>query len=170
MPEDDIVRIRINNNLIGIVGLTQVMEEMAKPYSHRPDDETGMEMIRRLEVNNYIPRGARPVYAKSLVREFRRYLGQPVEEEPGDGLCILVLGPGCARCTQMEIDVREVLAEMNLPGELQHVTDIREIGRYGVLGLPALVINDRVLSVGTIPHRNKIKEWLCEAINNKRKE
>lgn len=170
MPEDKITRIRINNNLIGIVGLTQVMEEMASTFASRPDDEIGMEMIRRLEVNNYIPRSARPVYTKALVREFRRYLGQPVEEEPGEGLCILVLGPGCARCTQMEIDVREVLAEMNLPGELQHVTDIREIGRYGVLGLPALVINDRVLSVGTIPHRNKIKEWLSEAIKETRKE
>lgn len=168
MPGDKITRIRINNNIIGIVGLTQVMEEMASSFASLPDDETGMEMIRRLEVNNYIPRSARPVYTKVLVREFRRYLGQPVEEEPGEGLCILVLGPGCARCTQMEIDVREVLAEMNLPGELQHVTDIREIGRYGVLGLPALVINDHVVCVGQTPHRRQIKEWLKEALEKNR--
>lgn len=170
MPEDDITRIRINNNLIGIVGLTQVIDEMTNPYSHRSDNEIGAEMIRRLEAKNYIPHRARDLYARALAQEFRKHLGQHVDDQAVEGLRIAVLGPGCAHCTQMEIDVREVLAEMKLPGELQHVTDIREIGRYDVLGLPALVINNRVLSVGTIPHRNKIKEWLSEAIKDKRED
>jgi predicted DsbA family dithiol-disulfide isomerase len=69
----------------------------------------------------------------------------------------------------MEMDVREVLAEMKLPAELLHVTDVREIGNYGVMGVPALVINDRVVCVGQTPQRNKIKEWLQAAASFNRK-
>jgi predicted DsbA family dithiol-disulfide isomerase len=70
----------------------------------------------------------------------------------------------------MEMDVREVLAEMKLPAELLHVTDVREIGKYGVMGVPALVINDRVVCVGQTPHANEIKEWLQAAMSFDRKE
>jgi hypothetical protein len=43
MPEDNITQIRINNNLIGIVGLQQVMEKMADKFAGRPDEEIGAE-------------------------------------------------------------------------------------------------------------------------------
>ena len=80
MPEDSIQQIRINNSLIGIVGLKKVMENMAGPFADRPDDEIGEEIIRRIEASNYIPQKARPLYARALVQEFRKHLGQPVEE------------------------------------------------------------------------------------------
>jgi hypothetical protein len=55
------------------------------------------------------------------------------------------------------------MQEMGLAAEYQHITDIREIGKYGIMGLPALLINDRVVSAGTTPPKNKIKAWLTEA-------
>jgi hypothetical protein len=61
------------------------------------------------------------------------------------------------------MDVRDVMAEMNLAGDLTHVTDLREIGKYGVMGTPALVINRKVVSVGTTPEKRKIHQWLEEA-------
>jgi protein tyrosine phosphatase (PTP) superfamily phosphohydrolase (DUF442 family) len=66
----------------------------------------------------------------------------------------------------MEIDVREIMTELNIAGELIHVSDMKEIAKYGIMGVPALVINNRVVSVGQTPHRNKIKEWLQEAQKN----
>jgi small redox-active disulfide protein 2 len=170
MPEDSVMQIRINNNLVGIAGLKQVMEKMSGEFAQRPDDEIGAEMIRRLSENNYIPKQARGLYAQALVREFRKYLGQPVDERPVSGLRIAILGPGCSRCSRMEMDVREVLAEMKLPAELLHVTDVREIGKYGVMGVPALLINSRVVCVGQTPHRNQIKSWLRESMSSDGKE
>ncbi len=169
MPEDNVMQIRINNSLVGIIGLGQVMEKMVGEFSSCPDEEIGAEMIRRLSENNYIPRRARDLYVHALVREFKKYLGQTVDEQPVSGLRIAVLGPGCSQCSRMEMDVREVLAEMKLPAELLHVTDVREIGNYGVMGVPALVINDRVVCVGQTPQRNKIKEWLQAAVSFNRK-
>ena len=170
MPEDNVMQIRINNNLVGIIGLEQVMEKMVGEFSSCPDEEIGAEMMRHLEKNNYIPKQASGLYTIALVHEFKKYLGQPVDEQPMTGVRIAVLGPGCSRCSRMEMDVREVLAEMKLPAELLHVTDVREIGKYGVMGVPALVINDRVVCVGKTPHRNEIKEWLQMAVSFDGKE
>jgi small redox-active disulfide protein 2 len=163
MTEGNITQLRINNNLVGIVGLQEIMEVMAKDFSECSDVEIGQEILTRAAKQNYIPRRAEDVYSLALVREFRRFLGQEVEEAAPDRLQIIVLGPGCARCTQMERDVRDALAELQLPGELIHVDDLRAIIRYGVMGTPALIINGKVVSIGTTPQRQQIKEWLREA-------
>ena len=163
MRESDVTQIRINNNLIGIVGLKQVMEALARDDAHLADDEIGNEILKRVSEKNYIPNRVKELYVNAFIREFRKHLGEPADETPPEGLRVLVLGPGCAQCSRMEMDVREVMAEMKLPGELLHVTDYSEIGKYGVMGVPALVINEKVVCVGATPHRNKIKEWLLEA-------
>ena len=147
MPESKTTQIRIHNRLVGIVGLEEAMEKMAGEFAFRPDEEIGTEMIRRLSEDNYIPNSARNYYILAFVHEFKKYLGQPVDEAPVEGLRIAVLGPGCAQCSQMEMDVREVLSEMKLAAELIHVDDVREIGKYSVMGVPALVVNDRVVCV-----------------------
>jgi hypothetical protein len=55
------------------------------------------------------------------------------------------------------------MAETGTVADLEHVTDIKEIGRYGVMGMPALLVNGQVKSVGKVPPKNKLKEWLTEA-------
>jgi len=42
--------------------------------------------------------------------------------------------------------------------------DIKEIGKYGVMGTPALIINGEVKSVSSVPTKAKIKEWLSEFV------
>lgn len=164
VTEQRVTQLRVKGNLIGIVGLQEVMEAMQSDYCEQNDAVIGEEMIRRLVAHNYMPDSARENYAKALVREFRSFLGQPVEEEALNGLEVLILGPGCAQCSRLETDVRDVMAEMSVPGELIHVTDLREIGRYGVMGMPALIINKKIVSVGTTPEKRKIRQWLEEAV------
>jgi protein-disulfide isomerase len=57
----------------------------------------------------------------------------------------------------------EVMAETGIAADIEHVRDIREIGKYGVLGMPALIINGEVKSVGKVPPRKRLEEWLKEA-------
>jgi hypothetical protein len=54
----------------------------------------------------------------------------------------------------------QVLAEMNVPASLDHVTDLKEMAKYGLVRTPALVINDRVVAMGAVPSAKKIKEWI----------
>jgi len=163
-----VTQIRIKGNLVGIIGLQEVLESMTPDFSQCSDDAIGEEMIRQLSVHNYIPNSARDNYAKAFVLEIRKFLGQPVEEVVLSGLEVLILGPGCAQCSRLEMDVRDVMAEMTLPGELIHISDLREIGQYGVMGTPALVINKKVVSVGSTPEKKKIRQWLEAATGTHR--
>jgi protein-disulfide isomerase len=57
----------------------------------------------------------------------------------------------------------EVMSESNLAGDLEHVTDIKAITQYGVLGSPGLIINGKVFSVGSVPGKKQLAEWLKQA-------
>jgi small redox-active disulfide protein 2 len=162
MSHDDLVKIRINQQNVGVIGLKKVMEEMAAVYADMPNDEIEAGLVKRLSKANYIPDGAKKAYGKALLREFNKFIGRPFEEDALGGLEIKVLGPGCARCDQLEMDVMEAAAEMNLPAAVDHVRDIKEIASYGVMGTPALIIDGKVTSVGTVPTKEQIKTWLSE--------
>ena len=58
-----------------------------------------------------------------------------------------------------------VMAETGILADIEHVRDIKEIGRYGVMGTPALLINGKVKSVGKVPPQNTLRKWLMEAQN-----
>jgi small redox-active disulfide protein 2 len=164
MSQDDVIRIKVNKQSVGMIGLKQVMEEMALEYSEKPDAEVQSELVTRISRKNYVPDHAKEEYGRALLREFNKSLGRPYEEEGSEELEIKVLGPGCARCEKLEKEVMEVMSEMALPGDVEHVRGVKEIGRYGVMGTPALVINGNVVSVGQVPSKGKIKEWLTEAM------
>ena len=44
--------------------------------------------------------------------------------------------------------------------QIEHVTAIKEIGKYGMMGIPALIINGKVKSVGKVPSKSKLIDWL----------
>jgi len=73
---------------------------------------------------------------------------------------IKVLGPGCPKCHQTEKIVREAVAEAGMEAQIEKVTDVMEIAGYGVFGTPAVVIDGDVKSVGKIPDKNDVKDWL----------
>ena len=73
---------------------------------------------------------------------------------------IKVLGPGCAKCNQTEEVVKEAVAEAGVEADIEKVTDIMKIAGYGVLGTPAVVVDDEVKSVGKIPSKEDVKSWL----------
>jgi len=163
MSQEDLVQIKVDGQAVGIMGLKATMEEMAPEYTDKPDDQVGTELLARLRTKNYIPDRVKENYAKAFLREFKKFLGKPYEEEALTGVEIKVLGQGCVQCDRLERDLMEVMAEIDLAADLEHVRDIKEIGKYGVMGMPALLINDKIMSVGRVPPKTKLKEWLKEA-------
>lgn len=164
MPQDDVVQIRVNRKSVGIIGLKRAMADMAEEYAERPDNEVEAELLKRLSGRNYIPDRVKPDYPKAFLREFEKFLGKPYEEKVPEGVQIKVLGPGCTQCDGLEQELMQVMAEINLMADIEHVRDIKEIGKYGVMGMPALIINGKVKSVGRVPPKNKLIEWLSELI------
>ena len=73
---------------------------------------------------------------------------------------IKVLGPGCLKCQATEKNVKEAVADSGLDVQVDKVTDLMEIARYGVFGTPAVVVDGEVKSVGKIPEKQEIMTWI----------
>jgi small redox-active disulfide protein 2 len=71
-----------------------------------------------------------------------------------------VLGGGCQKCHQLTEQTAAVLEELGIEADLEHVSDLKRISRYGVLSTPALVIDGKVKCVGRIPSIDEMKGWL----------
>ena len=69
---------------------------------------------------------------------------------------IEVLGTGCARCHKLEEQTREALKDSGIEAELTKVEDIKKIMGYGVMAMPALVVNGEVKIAGKIPSKEEI--------------
>jgi small redox-active disulfide protein 2 len=63
---------------------------------------------------------------------------------------IKVLGPGCFNCKRLFEVTKEALKELNKEVELEYITDISVMVSYGIMGSPALMINDKVVSQGRV--------------------
>jgi small redox-active disulfide protein 2 len=158
MPDEDITQISLGKYRVGISGLKAAIEEL-KSWQGRPDAEIAQELLARIKTRNYIPSSAQDAYLAALLREFKKALGEEVEEER-HGLRIKILGSGCSACDRLEQTAMTALSELGLPAEVEHVRDVKEIAASGVLGVPALLINDEVKAVGTVPTKARLKEWL----------
>lgn len=77
-------------------------------------------------------------------------------------MLIEVLGPGCPRCEATKKNAEEAVAESGLSAEIIKVKDAMEIARHGVFSTPAVVVDGEVKSVGKIPTKDEIKEWISQ--------
>jgi hypothetical protein len=159
----ELTKIKIGKFDIGIVGIKQLVAAMAKTHAEKTAGEVALFMMEHLSEANYIPDSAKEEYAGAFVREFRKYTGQPFADDAPNGLEIKVLGMGCPQCHSLTQTIMELLTELGFPASLEHVDDLKEIAQYGVKGTPGLVINRKVMAVGAVPPRQKLKEWLIEA-------
>ena len=75
---------------------------------------------------------------------------------------IKILGTGCKKCNTLESLVKDIVSTSNINATIEKVTDFTEIMKYGILATPGLVINDKVVSFGVVPSKDKILIWLNE--------
>lgn len=75
---------------------------------------------------------------------------------------IKILGTGCPNCQKLEANTKQALSESKMEAEVEKVTEIQDIMSYGVMGLPALVVDEKVEVSGRIPNVEEIKELLIE--------
>ena len=64
--------------------------------------------------------------------------------------CIKVLGAGCPSCHQLYENAKETVKNMGLALETEYVTDMAKVMEYGVMSVPALVVNENVVSMGKV--------------------
>ncbi len=75
---------------------------------------------------------------------------------------IKVLGTGCAGCKALHTTVEQVVAELGLEAKVTKVEDIIEIMNYNVMSMPALVIDEKVVSSGKKLTASEVKAILTK--------
>ena len=74
---------------------------------------------------------------------------------------LTILGTGCSKCTKLEANTREAASQLGIEVEVNKVSEIQEIMKYGVMMTPALVIDGEVKSIGKVLSVENIKELLA---------
>ena len=70
---------------------------------------------------------------------------------PVDGICcIKVLGAGCKTCHEQYENAKAAVAALGLSIEVEYITDMEKVMEYGVISMPAIVVNDQVVSMGKL--------------------
>ena len=74
---------------------------------------------------------------------------------------IEVLGTGCAKCATLYKRIKDVVEQESIAATVTKVEDITEIMKSGVMSTPAVIIDGKIISQGSLPKESEIKEWLA---------
>ena len=73
---------------------------------------------------------------------------------------IQILGTGCPKCRQLAENAKEAAEALSIEYELEKVTDLNDIMKFGVMMTPALAVDGEVKVSGKLASVDEIKEFL----------
>lgn len=82
------------------------------------------------------------------------------KEAQQEGASVKVLGTGCAKCNELETNVKAALEELGMDSTIDHVMDFTQIAAYGVMSTPALVVDGKVVAYGKVLKKDEIVKLL----------
>ena len=63
---------------------------------------------------------------------------------------IKILGAGCKSCHDQYENATTAVKAMGLSVEVEYITDMENVMAYGVMSMPAIVVNEQVVSMGKV--------------------
>jgi len=74
---------------------------------------------------------------------------------------ILVLGAdNCTTCSNLKENIAKMISDKKMQATVEKITDIVQVMKYGVMSMPALVIDEEVKCVGRVPSEAELNDWL----------
>ena len=64
--------------------------------------------------------------------------------------CVKVLGAGCRACHEQYENAKTAVKALGLDVEVEYITDMEKVMGYGVMSMPAIVVNEKVVSMGKV--------------------
>ena len=74
--------------------------------------------------------------------------------------CIKVLGAGCKSCREQYEYAKEAVKAMGLSAEVEYITDMQKVMEYGVMSMPAIVVNEKVVAMSKVLKANEVAALL----------
>jgi small redox-active disulfide protein 2 len=65
-------------------------------------------------------------------------------------MIVKILGIGCSNCLRLEENTRTALKSLGIEAEIVKVKDMNEISQYGIMRMPGLVVDEKVVSYGKV--------------------
>lgn len=75
---------------------------------------------------------------------------------------IQVLGTGCPKCEKLGELAEQAAIALGLEFDLEKVTDIDEIMKFGVMMTPALAVDGKLKFAGRVPPVEELKKMLAQ--------
>ncbi len=76
-------------------------------------------------------------------------------------MLIQILGTGCPKCKKLTEMAEAAAKELGLDYEIEKVTDINEIMKFGVMMTPGLAVDGDVKVAGKVPSVDEVKKMLA---------
>jgi small redox-active disulfide protein 2 len=73
---------------------------------------------------------------------------------------IQILGVGCPKCKKLAENAEAAVKDLGAEYEVEKITQINEIMKFGVMMTPALAIDGQVVAVGKVTSVDEIKQML----------
>ncbi len=78
----------------------------------------------------------------------------------GGGCRVKVLGAGCKSCREQYEYVKKAVSNLGLSIEVEYITDMKKVTEYGVMSMPAIVVNDNVVAFGKVLKTAEVEKLL----------
>ena len=75
---------------------------------------------------------------------------------------IQILGTGCPKCKKLAEKTEAAAKDLGIQYEIEKITDINEIMKFGVMVTPALAVDGQVKLAGKVPSVEEVKNLLTE--------
>jgi small redox-active disulfide protein 2 len=73
---------------------------------------------------------------------------------------IKVLGGGCKKCEELLRAAKEAVEKSHIEADVEYITDMEKIAEYGIMSMPALMIDDRIVSAGRVLKTDDVEKLL----------
>ena len=71
-----------------------------------------------------------------------------------------ILGTGCPKCKKLAENAESAAQDLGIDYEIEKVSDINDIMKFGVMMTPALAVDGEVKVVGKVSDVDEIKELI----------
>ena len=95
-----------------------------------------------------------------LANVVERPINECCGQEVKDICCIKVLGAGCKACHDQYEYAKVAVNNLGLSVEVEYITDMAKVMEYGVMSMPAIVVNDKVASFGKVLKATEVEKLL----------
>lgn len=73
---------------------------------------------------------------------------------------IKVLGGGCRKCETLLENTKEAVKNLGIGADIEYITDYSVIASYGIMSTPALIKDEKIVSMGKVLKSSEIEKIL----------